>query len=168
MRERIRNAASLLQRNVELVSDDYQAVLMNVTSSDVVYLDPPYQGVCAARDPRYIEGVAFGEFVQALDTLNRQNVAFILSYDGRTGEKEYGRALPDSLHLERVEIDAGRSSQATLLGRNAKTYESLYLSPALVHRVSERLQASTAPPAQQLTLFETWERRNIQKISSSG
>jgi DNA adenine methylase len=44
----------------------------------------------------------------------------------------FGKPLPVSLRLERIEIDAGRSSQATLLGKDARTCESLYLSPALV------------------------------------
>jgi len=39
------------------------------------------------------------------------------------------------LNLHKIEINAGRSSQSTLLGKNAKTYESLYLSPALVKRL---------------------------------
>jgi DNA adenine methylase len=34
-------------------------------------------------------------------------------------------------NLTLVEIEAGRSSQATLLGRKEMTVESLYLSPAL-------------------------------------
>ena len=34
--------------------------------------------------------------------------------------------------MKKVELHAGRSSQATLLGRNDVTIESLYLSPALL------------------------------------
>lgn len=45
----------------------------------------------------------------------------------------HGRELPGHLNLLRVELDAGRATQATLLGEMAATYESLYLSPALVH-----------------------------------
>jgi DNA adenine methylase len=35
-----------------------------------------------------------------------------------------------------VELEAGRSSQATLLGRAEVTVESLYLSPALAERLN--------------------------------
>jgi len=56
---------------------------------------------------------------------------FIVSYDGRTGDKIYGEPLPKRLGLVHLEIFTGRSSQATLLGREHVTYESLYLSPAL-------------------------------------
>jgi len=40
--------------------------------------------------------------------------------------------LPEHLNLIKIAIHAGRSSQATLLGRDDITIESLYLSPALV------------------------------------
>jgi DNA adenine methylase len=58
-------------------------------------------------------------------------VALALSYDGRRGARTYGSPLPASLGLRRVELVAGRSSQATLLGRAEVTIESLYLSREL-------------------------------------
>jgi DNA adenine methylase len=61
----------------------------------------------------------------------------LLSYDGRTGRKTYGEPLPAWLDLSRVELCAGRSSQATLHGKRAMTYESLYLSPALQARLPQ-------------------------------
>jgi DNA adenine methylase len=82
-----------------------------------------------------------------------RNISFILSYDGRTGNKKFGQDLPEDLGLMQVELDAGRSSQATLLGRADRTYESLYLSLALVARLN---QASTPSPNKQplqLALF---------------
>jgi DNA adenine methylase len=39
--------------------------------------------------------------------------------------------LPDHLDLTHMELEAGRSSQATLLGRDDATFESLYISPVL-------------------------------------
>jgi hypothetical protein len=63
-------------------------------------------------------------------------MSYLVSYDGRTGGKTHGRRLPPSLGLQLVELDAGRSSQSTLLGRAEKTVESLYLSPALVERLN--------------------------------
>jgi DNA adenine methylase len=102
------------------------------TQKDLVYMDPPYQGVCSSGDPRYYSGVDFDEFVDALARLTRRRVPFILSYDGRTGQKSYGEALPSKLGLHRVEVKVGRSTQSTLLGGNEITYESLYLSKELV------------------------------------
>src|SRR5205814_1508690 len=88
-------------------------------------------GVCGERDPRYLRGVLFDEFVEVLESLNYREIRYLVSYDGRTGKRIHGRKLPERLRLHLIELDAGRSSQATLLGRSEVTVESLYLSPAL-------------------------------------
>ncbi|MDR2906987.1 MAG: hypothetical protein LBU91_03230, partial [Bacteroidales bacterium] len=59
----------------------------------------------------------------------------ILSFDGRTDNRTYGKSLPDLLDLTRIEINAGRSTQATLLNRKEYTYEAIYLSPALMKNI---------------------------------
>jgi DNA adenine methylase len=64
-----------------------------------------------------------------------ENVRYLVSYDGRLGSRSYGKPLPAKLHLTLVEIEAGRSSQATLLGRDEMTVESLYLSRALAEEL---------------------------------
>jgi DNA adenine methylase len=140
MRRDIFAVSELLKNRTSLSCIDYREVLKQTTIDDLVYMDPPYQGVVAGAsgDPRYYKGVSFNELVQALHVLNNRNIAYILSYDGRTGSRTYGEALPDSLHLHRIEINAGRSTQATLLGKNTITYESLYLSPALKNRLKGR------------------------------
>jgi len=61
-------------------------------------------------------------------------IPFLLSYDGRCGTRSYGEPLPAGLRLTHLELEAGRSSQATLAGRAEHTVESLYMSPALAHR----------------------------------
>jgi DNA adenine methylase len=98
-------------------------------------MDPPYQGVCATGDPRYFSSIDFDEFMRELKKLNKRNIPFILSYDGRTGKKSYGRSLPDELGMFRLEVNAGRSSQATLLGKDDVTFESVYLSKNLVEQL---------------------------------
>ena len=56
---------------------------------------------------------------------------FIISYDGKCGEKQYGRDLPDNLGLQKVLLNAGLSSQSILLGKKETTYEALYISRGL-------------------------------------
>ena len=102
-----------------------------ISTNPLIYMDPPYQGVCRERDPRYLKGVLVEEFVEVLESLNERDIKFLVNYDGRTGERSHGRKLPDRLGLHLVELCAGRSSQATLLGRSEITVESLYVSPAL-------------------------------------
>jgi DNA adenine methylase len=153
MREQILGASFLLKGKTEFSAGDYRAAMAQVKADDLIYLDPPYQGVCGERDPRYLKGVLFDEFVEALEILNARDISYIVSYDGRTGDKVHGRPLPRDLRLKHIELDAGRSSQETLLGREAVTYESLYLSPAL----TERLNLSRSYPrhkVEQMALME--------------
>ena len=131
MRRRLRCTSALLRERTRLTSWDYTQVLDDCTEEDLIYMDPPYQGVCGSRDQRYLPKVNHGAFCRELAKLNARRMMFAVSYDGRTGTKTYGKPLPDSLQLTRLEICAGRSTQATLLGRSDMTYESLYLSPAL-------------------------------------
>lgn len=136
MRKHIFGASDILRDRTKCSSLDYKEAIRNVNECDLVYLDPPYQGVCGKRDPRYLDSVAFDEFVAVLERLNEKRVSFIVSYDGRTGNKSFGKSLPAFLNLNYVELLAGRSSQSTLLGRDDHTYESLYISSALIERLN--------------------------------
>lgn len=131
MASRIHGASELLRGKTRLTSLDYRTVLTECGPDDLIYLDPPYQGVSTGRDSRYGSTVVHEEFRGALEELNRRDALYLVSYDGRTGTQRFGTPLPKQLRLTHLEIRAGRSSQATLLGRDSVTYESLYLSPAL-------------------------------------
>jgi DNA adenine methylase len=117
-------------------------------------MDPPYQGVCGERDSRYLSGIQYHEFVDALRGLNSQGISYIVSYDGRTNSKTFGERLPDSLHLTHVELEAGRSTQATLLGRKEITFESLYISPSLMNRLKHQPIKHKPIHKQQYSLLE--------------
>lgn len=135
MRDDILRVSQLLKGKTECYSQDYQNILDHATNNDLVYMDPPYQGTGVNGGFNYAGNIEFGNFIVSLFDLNNRNVPFILSYDGRTGNKTYGNPLPDNLNLTKIEINAGRSSQATLLNRNEITYEALYLSPALIDKI---------------------------------
>lgn len=135
MQRDIQAVARLFEGKVRLSSWDYRDVLIYATPDDLVYMDPPYQGVSGTADSRYAMGINHDEFVLALSELNQRCIPYIVSYDGRTGQKSFGQHLPEQLNLHHVELNAGRSSQATLLGRTDKTIESLYLSMALVDQL---------------------------------
>jgi DNA adenine methylase len=57
------------------------------------------------------------------------------------------------LGLNKIEIEAGRSTQATLLGRKEITVESLYLSPNLLRDSSSELEVYIGNRYKQLTLL---------------
>lgn len=156
MKYHIFHASRLMKDRTKIFTGDYSRVLQYAKPSDIVYMDPPYQGVCGDRDPRYLNGLPLSEFVESLECLNEKGISYIVSYDGRTGSKTFGNKLPESLNLKHVEIEAGRSSQATLLGRNFNTYESLYISPALLNRIDAESLSHTLIKSKQLHLFESF------------
>lgn len=169
MRGHILAVSGLLRGRATFTDNDYQEVLAAAHPSGLVYMDPPYQGVSTERDPRYVNGVHFEEFSKALAAANDRGLSYIVSYDGRTGHRQFGRLLPDMLNLHRIEIDAGPSSQATLLGRNATTFESLYLSPALVGRLGIATASRRGARVERVSLSEaTWAEKTTQPSLFDG
>ena len=129
------------------MSNDYREVLDMVKKGDVVYMDPPYQGVSNVRDSRYFSGIDFDDFVDAVDALAKKEVDFLISYDGKCGDKQYGEDLPIELGLKKVLLKAGLSSQSLLLGKKEITYEALYVSKGLQQHITPLLE-------QQYSLFD--------------
>ncbi len=154
MRSNILGVSRLLKGKTDFSSLDYTAILARAETGDLVYMDPPYQGVCGDRDSRYLSGISHGDFVHALELLNARGTSYIVSYDGRRGDKTFGDLLPLPLGLTHVELKAGRSSQATLLGRDEITYESLYLSQSLTKKLTHKPAHHHRPHEQQHTLLE--------------
>jgi DNA adenine methylase len=144
MRQQLLGVSRLLSKKTTVSSSDFRKVLDTCVEQDLVYMDPPYQGTSFTRDHRYCGGLLLEDFVSSLERLNENNISYIISYDGYTGNKAHGKALPQHLMLKHLLIDAGRSSQSTLLGGSEKTVESLYLSPALVTRLEKNNPRSRA------------------------
>lgn len=139
--------SNLLKGKVSYYSLDYHDVLEMARPGDLVYMDPPYQGVSNVRDNRYYSGVSFDEFAESIKILKDKHIDFLISYDGACGAKEYGEDLPNSLGCKKIMLNAGLSSQALFLGKKSTTFEALYISESLIplyHRVSK-----------QQSLFET-------------
>ena len=124
--------SQLLKGKATFSTLDYREILQRAEPGDLAYLDPPYQGVSNVRDKRYYAGVPFQEFAESIEILERNDVAYLISYDGACGEKEYGEALPASLRCKKIILNAGLSSQAILLGKKSITFESLYVSESLL------------------------------------
>lgn len=151
MQRNIYGVSYLLNGRSRFAATGYMQAIEQATAADLVYLDPPYQGVSGERDGRYLAGLGYQDFANSLADLNQRNISYIVSYDGKLGAVSYGQNLPDSLELRRLELDAGRSSTATLLGRNDITIESLYLSKALVKRLSGSRKNQALPVQSDMT-----------------
>ena len=134
--------SELLKGKASFSSKDYHEILEMVKPGDLVYMDPPYQGVTNVRDNRYYSGVPFDEFADALEILNKRGVDYLISYDGECGGRGYGEDLPEKLKCKKVLLNAGLSSQALLLGKRETTFEALYISESLIpefSRIPEQL-----------------------------
>src|SRR5688500_9563962 len=131
MRNQMFGASVLLKGRTEVRTGDWLDSVADARSGDFIYLDPPYMGTSQARDTRYAEQMAQERLVGGLKALLDRGLSVALSYDGMTGERTYGPPLPAYLKMTRTFIHTGRSSQATLSGKNEETVESLYLSSDL-------------------------------------
>jgi DNA adenine methylase len=154
MGSEIESAHRLLSGKCEVRCGDYKSIVETATPQAVIYMDPPYQGTSEGRDSRYVKGVERSDLISTLEKLNARGVQFILSYDGSCGDKTYGEALPDSLKMMRIMVDAGRSSQATLNGRDHRTVESIYVSSGLATGMSVPSVVHAGFVQQQAALFE--------------
>ncbi|MEY8535506.1 DNA adenine methylase [Blautia pseudococcoides] len=121
--------SNLLQKRTELFNKDYIEILNMAQPGDLVYMDPPYQGVSGGLSSRYIKSLEFDNFVASLEELNRRNIDYIVSYDGQNDDGKFGKDLPLHLNLQHILINAGRSAQGNLNGKQITTYESVYISP---------------------------------------
>lgn len=128
MRREITAASELLRGATTTTAGDFTRTLAEATPRDLVYLDPPWHGTSTGRDKRYHQPLGRERLISALRELNARGISWLLSYDGRHGEHAYAPPLPDDLGAARLELLAGRSSQATLHGRSTLTVESLYVS----------------------------------------
>lgn len=152
MRRQLLQVSELMANRTEITAIDFRAVVTEATDEDVLYLDPPYQGTSLTRDHRYSGGLSCADLVEALELMNGAGQSYLVSYDGRTGTKSHGRPLPDRLRLRRLSLHAGRSSQATLLGRIRETVESLYLSESLFERLRDSKPATDGVSAKPMKL----------------
>jgi len=133
--ENVYAISTLLKSNTTFSAVDYRQIFEMAEPGDIVYMDPPYQGVSNTRDNRYFAGIDFDDFSDSIKTLNQKGIDYVISYDGECGGIEYGNELPQALNCTKFLLNAGLSTQATLLGKRNTTYEALYVSESLVRTI---------------------------------
>lgn len=143
MAKNIFAVSNLMKNKTTLFSMDFSEIIDKSNDSDVIYLDPPYQGTSGKRDSRYLEGLSFDDFVDVLRDMNRKDKKFIISYDGKTGNKVHGKKLPSILNLKHLYINAGKSTQDAFHGRESITLESLYISESLQEKLASQYKRIT-------------------------
>jgi DNA adenine methylase len=127
MRRRLLDASRLLKGRTCVFSGDYKDCIASATNSDLVYMDPPYEGISGKADRRYFNYVPRNQIITTLERLSSCEIPFIMSYDGISGDKSYADPLPALSGMTHHLLHAGTSAQATLSGRHQSTFESLYI-----------------------------------------
>lgn len=139
----IHSVSSLLKGRTRVICGDFKKTIEDAGINDFVYMDPPYHGTTYGKDKRYFTQLERESLIDGISGLNAKSIPFLLSYDGMTGDTVYGEPLPDNLEMRRLLIDAGRSSQATLNGNHSTTFESLYVSKNITHRIEQEWSDSS-------------------------
>lgn len=88
MADHIQRSSLILRDKVQMSSQDYRYAMANATTRDLVYMDPPYQGVSTNRDRRYRDVLDFDEFVSALEELSPERTRLVQRGGGVMREHE--------------------------------------------------------------------------------
>lgn len=112
-------------KNVEFKASDYIETTANAKKGDLVYLDPPY----FYTKGRYYGTIDFEKFLEYLDSLNKREIKYMLSFDGTRGNKNFIVNIPKELYKRHILIPSGNSSFKKVIDKeNIQVYESLYLN----------------------------------------
>jgi DNA adenine methylase len=117
-----------LTSKTTFLNTDYKKLLAKAKKNDVVYLDPPYMG----NKGRYQKiDFKFEELWNTLEELNMKQVHWVLSLDGKSGDRNYSKALQIPLKLSKQSflLDGENSAFPRLLNnRLDKVKESLFVN----------------------------------------
>jgi DNA adenine methylase len=117
---------SHIVQGVEFVAADYRQTLAPVRAGDLVFLDPPYGGTRG----RYVP-VEFNldEFYSELERLNRVGAKWVLTFDGKAGNRSYAAEIPSALYKVRSALPTGNSPFTKLMKTGVDAVvESVYLN----------------------------------------
>jgi DNA adenine methylase len=111
--------------HIEFRAGDYRETSSDATSADLVYLDPPYFNTKG----QYYGRIDYDKFLEYLDSLNKRNIRFILSYDGTRGKINYQTPLPSRLYKRKFLVKSGNSPFRKVMDKETEMVEeALYLN----------------------------------------
>ena len=112
-------------QGVDFYNDDYINTTQNATPNDIIYLDPPY----FHTKGRYFGTIDFERFLYYLNDLNNRGIKYMLSFDGKRGDKDYIVEIPKELYNRHILIPSGNSTFKKVIDKETeKVFESLYLN----------------------------------------
>lgn len=112
-------------QGVRFVCRDYVETVAEAGKGDFIYFDPPYAG----NKQRYTKNLDLKRFYGVLEDLNRRDVKWALSFDGRRGDKDLTQVVPRDLYKSKLLLLSGNSPVGKVLnGPIESVEESLYLN----------------------------------------
>lgn len=112
-------------QNTTFLHGDYKSTTIDAKDGDVIYLDPPYFNTKGM----YYGNIDFESFLEYLETLNKKNIKYILSYDGKRDDVDYTRDIPKELYKRHTYIHSGNSTFKKIMSKEkSSVLESLYLN----------------------------------------
>lgn len=110
---------------VDFRHGSFEETILDAKKGDFIYLDPPYSG----SKQRYIEDLNLEALIQTLNTLNKKEIKWALSFDGNRGLKSYAQDIPPEIYKRKILIYSGQSAVSKVLnGPVEPVTESLYLN----------------------------------------
>lgn len=119
-------------QNITFKACDYRETLSTVGKGDFVFLDPPYGGTKG----RY-QAIPFDVelFYSELERLNSVGAKWMLTFDGKAGERTYSFAPPSELYKCKFPIFTGNSAFTKLENKRIdKIEESVYTNYKITNR----------------------------------
>lgn len=112
-------------KNTIFCADDYTVTTASAGPGDIVYLDPPYFHTSG----QYFGAIDYDRFVEYLEQLNVKGVKYLLSFDGRRGNKDYTVDIPKELYKRHKYLPSGNSAFKKVVGGEIQqVFESLYMN----------------------------------------
>lgn len=117
---------SRFTQEVTFLVADYHQTLKNAKLGDLVFLDPPYHGTKGRYIPTSFD---FQKFYLELERLNHIGVKWVLTFDGKAGERAYQVTVPTNLYKTVLGLPTGNSPFTKLMKISLDTViESVYLN----------------------------------------
>lgn len=114
-------------KGTDFYAQDYRITTSSAKNGDFVYLDPPYfhtGGMYYGTST-----ICFEDFFNYLDSLNKQNVKYMLSFDGKRDNHDFTVQIPNDLYKRHIFLSSGNSPFKKVMNKeNQQVYESLYMN----------------------------------------
>jgi DNA adenine methylase len=116
----------LIIKDIEFYNCDYRELTAIAKKDDFIFFDPPYGGTKG----RYTKDkFDLDAFFDELERLNNKGVKWILTFDGKAGNRNYIYELPINLYCHKILMQTGHSPFSKLMNTSIDDVnESVYLN----------------------------------------